>query len=91
MCECVNALVIIHEVPPWCAVGLADNYLQNKENVGETIREIASAAGVSDSIIPSMTEGGNPKDNAMAERINSTVKDEQLNPAEGHKSDNLNQ
>ena len=38
-----------------------------------------------------MTEGGNPKDNAMAERINSTVKDEQLNPAEGHKSDNLNQ
>ena len=29
-------------------------------------------------IIPSMTEDGNPKDNAMAERINSTVKNELL-------------
>ncbi len=29
-------------------------------------------------IIPSMTESGNPKDNAMAERINSTVKNELL-------------
>ena len=29
-------------------------------------------------IIPSMTENGNPKDNAMAERINSTVKNELL-------------
>ncbi|MBO7109518.1 MAG: integrase core domain-containing protein [Prevotella sp.] len=27
-------------------------------------------------ITPSMTENGNPKDNAMAERINSTVKNE---------------
>ena len=26
MCKCVNALVIIHEVPPRCAVGLADWY-----------------------------------------------------------------
>jgi transposase InsO family protein len=29
-------------------------------------------------IVPSMTENGNPKDNAMAERINSTVKNELL-------------
>ncbi len=29
-------------------------------------------------IIPSMTESGNPKDNAMAERINNTVKNELL-------------
>ncbi len=29
-------------------------------------------------IIPSMTEDGNPKDNAMAERINNTVKNELL-------------
>ena len=29
-------------------------------------------------ITPSMTEGGNPKDNAMAERINNTVKNELL-------------
>lgn len=29
-------------------------------------------------IIPSMTENGNPKDNAMAERINNTVKNELL-------------
>ncbi len=29
-------------------------------------------------IMPSMTESGNPKDNAMAERINSTVKNELL-------------
>ena len=29
-------------------------------------------------IIPSMTEDGNPKDNAMAERINSTVKNEPM-------------
>ena len=29
-------------------------------------------------IIPSMTENGNPKDNAMAERINSTIKNELL-------------
>ena len=29
-------------------------------------------------IIPSMTESGNPKDNAMAERINSTIKNELL-------------
>ena len=27
-------------------------------------------------IVPSMTESGNPKDNAMAERINSTIKNE---------------
>ena len=26
MCKCVNALVIIYEVPLWCAVGLADWY-----------------------------------------------------------------
>ena len=29
-------------------------------------------------VVPSMTEGGNPKDNAMAERINSTIKNELL-------------
>lgn len=29
-------------------------------------------------IVPSMTESGNPKDNAMAERINSTIKNELL-------------
>ena len=29
-------------------------------------------------IVPSMTESGNPKDNAMAERINNTVKNELL-------------
>ena len=29
-------------------------------------------------VTPSMTESGNPKDNAMAERINSTVKNEML-------------
>lgn len=29
-------------------------------------------------IIPSMTENGNPKDNAMAERINNTIKNELL-------------
>lgn len=29
-------------------------------------------------IVPSMTENGNPKDNAMAERINSTIKNELL-------------
>jgi transposase InsO family protein len=30
------------------------------------------------SVTPSMTENGNPKDNAMAERINSTIKNELL-------------
>jgi len=29
-------------------------------------------------VVPSMTESGNPKDNAMAERINSTIKNELL-------------
>ena len=32
----------------------------------------------SNGITPSMTENGNPKDNAMAERINSTIKNELL-------------
>ena len=30
-CECVNALVKIHKVPLWCAVGLADNYYRTIE------------------------------------------------------------
>ena len=33
---------------------------------------------MSHQIVPSMTESGNPKDNAMAERINSTIKNELL-------------
>lgn len=44
--------------------------------------QYASAAYIkvlnANNIIPSMTEDGNPKDNAMAERINSTVKNELL-------------
>ena len=44
--------------------------------------QYASAAYIkvlnSNNIIPSMTENGNPKDNAMAERINNTVKNELL-------------
>ena len=44
--------------------------------------QYASAAYINvlkaNNIVPSMTENGNPKDNAMAERINSTVKNELL-------------
>ena len=44
--------------------------------------QYASAAYINvlkaNNIVPSMTENGNPKDNAIAERINSTVKNELL-------------
>jgi len=37
---CVSALVIIHEVPPWCAVGLTDWYaVSSADNYRRTIAE----------------------------------------------------
>ena len=39
-CECVNALVGIHETSPWCAVGLADWYaVSSADNCRRDIAE----------------------------------------------------
>ncbi len=58
--------------------GFADTLIHHSDRG----TQYASAAYIkvlnTNRIVPSMTEDGNPKDNAMAERINSTVKNELL-------------
>ena len=58
--------------------GFADTLIHHSDRG----TQYASAAYIkvlnANRIIPSMTEDGNPKDNAMAERINNTVKNELL-------------
>ena len=58
--------------------GFADTLIHHSDRGSQ----YASAAYIkvlnANRIVPSMTEDGNPKDNAMAERINNTVKNELL-------------
>ncbi len=58
--------------------GFADTLIHHSDRG----TQYASAAYIkvlnANRIVPSMTEDGNPKDNAMAERINNTVKNELL-------------
>ncbi len=58
--------------------GFSDTLIHHSDR-GTQYASAAYIKALNDShIIPSMTEDGNPKDNAMAERINNTVKNELL-------------
>lgn len=64
MYKCVSALVIIHEVPPWCAVGLADWYaVRSADNYRQRTTEETISLNV-----------GMLKKNAlMRERVNALI------------------
>lgn len=72
---CLKALEMAIDTLPY---GFADKLIHHSDRGSQYASADYIDRLTKNNITPSMTESGNPKDNAMAERINNTIKNELL-------------